>query len=68
MRDTQEEVIQNDPEILAIKGELINYNHTHKYYDQKLNQYEKKSIELEQYNSELDKRIDILRKGIKSNK
>lgn len=32
MRDTQEEVIENDPAILSIKEELKNYMHTHHYY------------------------------------
>lgn len=36
MRDTQEEVIENDPAIVSIKEELKNYMHTHQYYEEKL--------------------------------
>lgn len=44
MRDTQEEVIENDPDILKIKGEIAEYNKTSKYFQDHVDQYEKNAL------------------------
>ena len=37
MRDTQEQIIENEPDIASILAEVKTYRHTNKYFSQKLN-------------------------------
>lgn len=68
MRDTQEEVIENEEEVVRLKQEVSNYMQTHQYFQQKLDQYEKKSLEISNYNQTLQKRIREMQNGIRNHK
>ena len=66
MRDTQEQIIQEHPEIVGVFAEVKTYRHTKSYFSDKLDEYEKKALELQKYNHDLRKQILFLRKDIKT--
>ena len=67
MRDTQNEVIENNEDILKLKAQIKQYLTTNRYFEGKLDEYDQMTILMQDDNKKLKKKIDRIKNSYKKN-
>ena len=67
MRDTQNEVIENNEDILKLKAQIKQYLTTNRYFEGKLDEYDQMTILLQEDNQKLKSKIENIKSKYKKN-